>query len=299
MNPASYTVGQGGGEHEPYKGYLVKAPPLRHRCLLVGMAKKWRQRWFVLIPDEQTLHYYSDETEAAHCGTINLGRCYDIRTDLNDKRRPHMFGVRTPEREYLLVAGSDQQMQEWLTRIQRVCRANKATRKSTRVPYGRSATTGDTSLLSEQVVAGGESRNAAVSRLSASPLADRPVSSVLPPPALATPSAPTSQHGSRQQSVSSLKPQGSVHSKVASAPESRHGSLTSQRTFCATYASSHGESVFLRLAYPRMELLSAADRCGSRRQIASHLRLSAPRLARDGVSLTLGRRPTPFLQLGA
>ncbi|XP_058482474.1 GRB2-associated-binding protein 3 isoform X2 [Solea solea] len=108
------------------KGWLIKSPPEKK---LKRFA--WRKRWFVLrrgrmSGNPDVLEYYQSKNSKKPIRTIDLRDCeveilngqLRIKRDFHGK---HLFVVKTSSRIFYLVAKTEEEMNDWISRISQIC----------------------------------------------------------------------------------------------------------------------------------------------------------------------------------
>ncbi|XP_069556633.1 GRB2-associated-binding protein 3 [Brachyistius frenatus] len=107
-------------------GWLIKSPPEKK---LKRFA--WRKRWFVLrrgrmSGNPDVLEYYQSKNSKKPIRTIDLKECevemldgqLRIQRDFHGK---HLFVVKTSSRIFYLVAKTEEEMNNWISRISQIC----------------------------------------------------------------------------------------------------------------------------------------------------------------------------------
>lgn len=82
---------------------------------------QWQKRFFVLHANKK-LHYYKNEKEKRPVkDPINLALCKSVESHLDHYKFDNVFSVVTEHRTYYLVAGSRQDMENWVEKLCHVC----------------------------------------------------------------------------------------------------------------------------------------------------------------------------------
>ncbi|XP_012543648.1 GRB2-associated-binding protein 2-like [Monomorium pharaonis] len=107
-----------------HEGWLIKSPPTKL------WRARWRKRWFALrhsgeLPGQYFLEYYTDRRCRKLKGRIDLDQCEQVDAGLRYENRKqkyqYMFNVKTPKRNYYLVAENEVDMNKWVDAVCQVC----------------------------------------------------------------------------------------------------------------------------------------------------------------------------------
>lgn len=108
-----------------HSGWLVKSPTDRPWKIL---KPKWKKRYFVLCASQATatlpghgpavLDYYDGERQLHKRGTIDLGSCDEVQTNITSPPYEHVFNLRTKHKDrsrtYLFSAATEADMHRWV-----------------------------------------------------------------------------------------------------------------------------------------------------------------------------------------
>lgn len=96
--------------------------------MLYFLKQKWKKRYFVLCTSQAAatlpghcpavLDYYDGERQLHKRGTIDLGSCDEVQTNITSPPYEHVFNVRTKykdrSRTYLFSAETEADMHSWV-----------------------------------------------------------------------------------------------------------------------------------------------------------------------------------------
>lgn len=162
--------------------------------LLTCHVKTWKKRWFVLRPAH--LAFYKSSKEYQLLRLLDISEIHSC-TSVELKRHAHAFVLVSPKRTFYLHAASDEEMGDWIAKVNEACEnlKNTSTQSSVSTPVPIPIPAGRRSE-SQQYARGASPATQII--ISASPPSIHPVTSesdsedgAVPGGAGSSPSAPT------------------------------------------------------------------------------------------------------------
>lgn len=86
--------------------------------------KNWHKRFFCLYSSKIFEYYKTEGGEKK--GVINLEDCTSVNSGLQHKKYQYIFDIETTDRTYYLVAGSEEEMTDWVETLCKVCEFTSA-----------------------------------------------------------------------------------------------------------------------------------------------------------------------------